>query len=144
MYRRIAVGFDGSDSSRRALRKAITLAGCDGAEVVAILIQEHVPRYPEVESEVTEEREAIGEYLRQLQGECEALGREAGVAVTVRMAAGNAPKLLCELTAQERADLLVIGASGRSGLWGGMLGTTADKVVDHAPCSVLVVRPTKG
>ena len=38
------------------------------------------------------------------------------------------------------ADLLVIGHSGRSGIWGRVLGTTADKIVDHAHCSVLVVR----
>lgn len=38
------------------------------------------------------------------------------------------------------ADLLIIGHSGHSGIWGRLLGTTADKVVDHAPCSVLVVR----
>ena len=38
------------------------------------------------------------------------------------------------------ADLLIIGHSGHSGIWGRLLGTMADKVVDHAPCSVLVVR----
>jgi nucleotide-binding universal stress UspA family protein len=35
---------------------------------------------------------------------------------------------------------LIIGHRGHSGIWGRLLGTTADKVVDHAPCSVLVVR----
>ena len=140
MYHRIAVGFDGSDFSRQALRTAAGLAGCWSANLVVILVQEHVPKYPEVPSEVTEEREAVDRYFAQLKGEAEVVGREAGVPVAVHTAAGNAPKLLCDVAKQEKADLLVIGASGRSGLWGGMLGTTADKVVDHSPCSVLVVR----
>ena len=67
------------------------------------------------------------------------MGRDAGVSLSVRIVAGNAPKLLCDVAKEARADLLVIGESGRSGIWAGKLGTTADKVVDHAPCSVLVV-----
>lgn len=142
MYHRIAVGFDGSDASRRALQAATMVGRCGDAELVVIMIQEHVPRYPEVPSEVTEEREAIDRYFVQLKGEAETLAREAGLKVTTHLAAGNAPKLLCDMARREEADLLVIGTSGRSGLWGNVLGSTADKVVDHAPCSVLVVRPS--
>ena len=143
MYQRIAVGFDGSDPSRRALQAAVMLGQCGGAELVVILIQEHVPRYPEMPSEVTEEREAIDRYFVTLKREAETLGRDAGLSVTAHVGAGNAPKLLCDIAKREKADLLVIGVSGRSGgLWGNLLGSTADKVVDHAPCSVLVVRGT--
>jgi nucleotide-binding universal stress UspA family protein len=108
--------------------------------VLVTLVEEHLPKYPSAMSETTEEREAIDTYFVQLQQEAEVLGREQGVTVGVRIVAGSAPKLLCDVATDARADLLVIGASGRSGLWGGLLGTTADKVVDHAPCSVLVVR----
>ena len=140
MYHRIAVGFDGSEVSRRALRDAAALGKLSAAGLVVILIQEHVPKYPEMPSEVTEEREAIDRYFSQLKAEAERVAGGAGIAVVVHSVAGNPAKLLCDVAKQERADLLVIGASGRSGLWGGMLGTTADKVVDHSPCSVLVVR----
>jgi nucleotide-binding universal stress UspA family protein len=37
-------------------------------------------------------------------------------------------------------DPLFVGHSGHSGLWGTFLGTTADKVVRHAPRSVFIVR----
>ena len=140
MYHRIVVGFDGSDSSRRALQDALRLAKLSGAEMLVTLVEEHLPKYPSAMSETTEEREAIDTYFVKLQEEAERLGREAGVTLAVRIVAGSAPKLLCDVAKEVRADLLVIGASGRSGLWGSVLGTTADKVVDHAPCSVLVVR----
>jgi hypothetical protein len=38
------------------------------------------------------------------------------------------------------ADLVVIGHSGLSGVWGLFLGTTAEKVSRHAACSVRIVR----
>lgn len=41
-----------------------------------------------------------------------------------------------------RADLVVIGSTGRGGLRGALLGTTAERLLNHCPCSVLVVRVT--
>lgn len=143
MYHRIVVGFDGSESSRQALDEAIRLARLANAEVLATLVQEHLPKYPGAPSEITEEREAIDRYFATLKDEARARAQAAGVALSIRVVAGNAAKLLCDVAKESRADLLVIGASGRSGLWAGVLGTTADKVVDHAPCSVLVVRRWK-
>jgi nucleotide-binding universal stress UspA family protein len=40
-----------------------------------------------------------------------------------------------------QADLLVLGTHGRSGLARMVLGSTAEAVVRHAPCPVVVVRP---
>jgi nucleotide-binding universal stress UspA family protein len=140
VYQSIVVGFDGSDSSRRALHKAVRLAKLSGAEMLVTMVEEHLPKYPSAMSETTEEREAVDAYFAELTKEVETLGREQGVQLGVRVAAGHPARVLCDVTKELRADLLVIGASGRSGLWAGVLGSTADRVVDHAPCSVLVVR----
>jgi len=45
MYRRIAVGFDGSQGSRRALEVAVNLARSAKAELFLVSIEE-LPRYP--------------------------------------------------------------------------------------------------
>ncbi len=140
MYRSVMVGFDGSDASRKGLARGIALAGEAGGEVLVVYVQESGPRYSDDPSEVAEEREAIQQHSLVLKGEAERQGSESGVRTRVRVVTGNAPRLLCDVAKQEKSDLLVIGHSGRSGLWGGLLGGTADKVVDHAPCSVLVVR----
>jgi nucleotide-binding universal stress UspA family protein len=39
------------------------------------------------------------------------------------------------------ADLIVLGTHGRSGLARVVMGSTAEAVVRHAPCPVVVVRP---
>jgi nucleotide-binding universal stress UspA family protein len=140
MYRKIMVGFDGSAIATRALGAALLLAKESGGEVLVTFVQEEGPRYSDDPSEVTEEREAIKRHSLDLKREAEMRIAGAGLNATVRIVTGNAPRLLCDVAKQEGVDLLVIGHSGRSGLWGGLLGGTADKVVDHAPCSVLVVR----
>jgi nucleotide-binding universal stress UspA family protein len=60
--------------------------------------------------------------------------------VTVVCREGYAPQAI-ELEARERrADLVAMGTHGRSFLPHVVLGSTAERVVQHAPCPVLTVR----
>jgi nucleotide-binding universal stress UspA family protein len=45
-----------------------------------------------------------------------------------------------DLASEGGADLLVIGATAHSALYERMLGSRADRVVQLAPCPVLVVK----
>jgi nucleotide-binding universal stress UspA family protein len=63
-----------------------------------------------------------------------------GVSVETMTAYGHAAQTLAEKTRHGVYDLLVLGASGHSGVWGPFLGSTTDKVSRHAGCSVLIVR----
>ena len=53
---------------------------------------------------------------------------------------GRAYREICEVASDVEADLIVIATHGRTGLRRLMLGSTAERVVRHAPCPVLVVR----
>jgi nucleotide-binding universal stress UspA family protein len=64
-----------------------------------------------------------------------------GVAGEVAVTEGPASDALVRLAAEKRADLVVIGTSGRTGIDRLLLGSVALKVVRDAACSVLVVRP---
>jgi nucleotide-binding universal stress UspA family protein len=44
----------------------------------------------------------------------------------------------------ERADLVVVGSHGRTGLQKLLIGSVAAHVVTHAPCSVVVVKRPRG
>lgn len=53
---------------------------------------------------------------------------------------GPGDERLCELAAEVEADLLVVGASRRGRYWQGILGSTAERVLAHAPAPVLILR----
>ncbi len=140
MFKTIAVGFDGSAGSRQALAAAIRLAREQGARLWTIGVEERLPRYAATIDEYEGEKEAANEYFRRLNEEAVDLARQAGVMLENIVRPGHAAKVIVDVAKELNADLLVIGHTGHSDLWGTFLGTTADKVVRHASCSVLVVR----
>jgi nucleotide-binding universal stress UspA family protein len=139
MIRKIAVGFDGSDGAWKALQEAVRLARLEKAELWVISIEE-LPRYPGAPSEVNEEKEATNHYLHTIHQEAATLANREGVTLHTDIRIGHPARGLVDYVSERGIDLLVLGHSGHSSLWGTFLGTTADKVVRHAPCSVLVVR----
>lgn len=57
------------------------------------------------------------------------------------LAAGEPWREITQLAASLNADLVVVGTEGKTGLARLALGSVAEKVVRHAGCPVLVVRP---
>jgi nucleotide-binding universal stress UspA family protein len=139
MYRRILVGVDGSPYSRRAVEVAMMLARTMKAEVFLISVEE-LPRYPAAIDEINGERQAEEIFFNGVQREATEQLSAAGLVVHTEIRVGHAGQMIPQYALEVGADLLIIGHSGHSGVWGRLLGTTADKIVDHVPCSVLVVR----
>ena len=139
MYRNIACAFDGSDCSRRALDVALHLARADQQKLWMIFIEE-MPRYPGAPSETNEELERADAIFDKLRDEALEAGKKYGVEVVAEKRVGHPAQALVRYVKEAGIDLLVIGHTGHSKLWGTFLGTTADKVVSHVTCSVHVVR----
>lgn len=68
--------------------------------------------------------------------------RGANAEVDCRILEGRAQERIVQYAEEIEADLVVIGAKGHSQIDRILLGSTSDYVATHAPCSVLVVRPT--
>lgn len=109
--RRIAVGYDGREESRRALSMASALAERTGASLLA-LAPLHVPAGT-VESPAVE--------------------------IEWRAIEDPAEESLAKVCADEGVDLLVVGSRGRGRVRGAILGSTSRHLVDHATCPLLVV-----
>jgi nucleotide-binding universal stress UspA family protein len=139
MDRTIAVAFDGSEGSRRALKEALLMARA-GSRKVSIIFIEELPRYPGAPSETNEERERADTLFEQLRNEVNIEATNQGVQMQAEKRVGHPAQGLVQYAKDAKIDVLFLGHSGHSSLWGTFLGTTADKVVRHAPCSVFVVR----
>jgi universal stress protein A len=65
----------------------------------------------------------------------------SSVAVSIEVRSGGGAEYeICELARKRKADLIVIGSHGAGRIRRALMGSTAERVVRHASCPVLVVR----
>lgn len=140
MFKKILVGYDGSKGGRLALAKAIELAKGCGGTLTALWVQEPLPRYSDLPGEPEDQAEAGGAYYRLRAQEIESLAREHGLEIRSDSRRGHPAKTMVAYAHEGGFDLIVLGHSDHSELWGRLLGDIAGRVCDHAHCSVLVVK----
>lgn len=141
---KILVALDFGTASLEALRQARTLAHETGAVLAACHVLPSMADlsafFPErslVNAEDTaledgEARKALAERARS----------ELGLELTeIFIERGTAYAEIVRRAESWGADYIVMGSHGRTGLTRAILGSVAERVVQHAPCSVLIARP---
>jgi len=150
MYTQILVAIDGSVTAARAFETARKLARACGAQLQPL----YVVAAPAMAFDTpVPDRSAIRDALmhegRALIKEAEALMKRDGVEGAPRMIEPQHPGddiAHCILRAADdlKADLVVMGTRGRSGLRRLVLGSVAERVLRISPCPVMLIRGEDG
>jgi len=138
-FDRILVAIDGSDCSQRAFAKALELAELSRATLTALAIEGPVPAYAATVAEVEEVKREKDIFFNALVARAREQGEQAGIHVYVEVRPGHAAEVISDLAAAGGYDLVVLGHKGHF-LRDHLLGSTADRVAEHAPCPVMIVR----
>ncbi|MET0324616.1 MAG: universal stress protein [Ilumatobacteraceae bacterium] len=132
---RIVVGVDGSETSRLALRRAAVEAVAHGARLEVVHAWNYLDQHgPQFDPHYGEDKARAN--ADQLVTETLGADRPADVVITVV----NDHAVPALLGAATGALTLVVGARGLGGFKSLMLGSVSHHVIQHASCSVLVVR----
>jgi len=137
---KVLAAVDGSEPSLKALRTAAAIARGSGAKLTIVEVIEPfgpLPGYYGAPPEGVERKEWLAE---QRFEKAHAWLLEAGVEWERRVLEGSPPDEICSLAEKEHHDLIVLGDRGQSAIGRFLTGSVADRVVHHAPCSVLVAR----
>ncbi len=136
----ILVPVDFSDCSDKAVEYAVSFARQFGARILLLhVVQPYIPA-PEMTNIDTDvlnsgAREGAEKELAKL-----AKSLDPALAVETELRFGNPHVEIVQAAKEDNADLIIIPTHGRSGLAHLFLGGTAERVVRHAGCPVLVVR----
>jgi nucleotide-binding universal stress UspA family protein len=143
--RRILYGTDFSPASSPAFRKALELARDGHSDLVIAYVYEFPPWlglngfvaanvYDEVD------RSMVAAAEKKL-GALVARAKKAGVrAKKLLLRGGTTHEELCRAAKSQRADFLVLGTHGRTGVKKLLIGSVVARVLPIAPCPVLTVR----
>lgn len=149
MYKHILIATDGSEHAARGVTAAIALAKATGATVTMIMVSEPFPAYDlgsklgffrdqrAVDSYEADCRRLAETVLATAAAEAEA----AGIACETVHVPDRAPAAAILDTAKARGcDAIVVASHGRTGLERFLLGSQAERVVQGAEVTVVVVR----
>ena len=131
----IVVGYDGSETAKRALAKAGDLAGGGSVSVVSVVsvhpggVHGAVPIDPD---ELSERNAELSEARATLV--------ERGLDPILLEGRGEPAEVIVEAAKSGAADLVIVGTRGMNAVQRTLLGSVSSKVVHDAPCDVLVVR----
>lgn len=138
MIKNILVGHGGADWSDDAFHFALDMAKKYKARLIVI----SVVSLPSVLDE--EETQALIESGRaRLKAVHERLlktAQAAGVRLERYVAVGHPAEQIVDRAQADKVDLVILGHHKRKALGKWLLGGTADRVMDHASCSVIVVK----
>lgn len=148
---KVLMATDGSKFSRTAIEKGCEIIG--GGENISVKVISAVATPYMAASEPFA---VSADYYRDLQGELMKSAKknveeaEAKIRaslpdadVTTQVFVGSPDQTIVEEAQNWGADLIVVGSHGY-GFWSrALLGSVSNSVLNHAPCSVLVVRGVK-
>lgn len=140
VYQHILAAVDFGEHSAKVLQQAAAMAKLCEAE----LIVTHVVGYPvmtDVDYAIPSAYELETKLIELAEHQLRDLLAQTALTGNVRtiVESGRPKDMISQIAEKEKIDLIVLGAHGRHGL-AKLLGSTANRVLSHAPCNVLVVR----
>ena len=140
---KILVPVDFSEPSQKALHYARPFAEQFGASLTLIHVVEPITYPMDFGYIPLETPDLEQQRLTDLGAKLAKLGKGLAASVPVEsfIRVGRAWKEIVETAKTQGTDLIIVSTHGYTGLQHALLGSVAEKVVRHAPCPVLVVRP---
>ena len=144
MLDKIMIATDGSDASRHAARLAISLAKQSAGKVIAVYVVDiqrlaHLPGYTTLQGLKKSLLDVMLKEGEEAVAYIEDKSKDEGVSFEKVILKGNPSDELLRYSKELRADILIIGSIGRTGISKFLLGSVAEKVVRHAEVPVMVV-----
>lgn len=140
-FERILCPVDFSDTSRQALKNAITMAYRFNAQLIILNVSDDQSASWFASKEEVEKLNA--ERLQQQSDEFDTFLKGlnlAGLNWSKEVRSGNPAKEILRAIESFDTDLLVIGTVGRSGPYKLIMGSVTEKVVREVPCSFVTIK----
>ncbi|MFW5735234.1 MAG: universal stress protein [Oceanidesulfovibrio sp.] len=141
--KKILCAVDFSEFSPVVAETAKTMAKAFGAEIIVLYAAPSLSQYVGFHVPPTAIENFVGEIVTGAEKSMDNFLAEhfEGVTTTGKVATGYAAEEILKEAKDEKADLIVMGTHGRTGIDLILFGSVAEKVVKSSTIPVLTVRP---
>jgi nucleotide-binding universal stress UspA family protein len=134
---RLLLSTDGSEFSEGAVREAVKLAKMGSGRLFVLSVIETNPEFEVLAPKIVEKEE---EQTRGLLEDVKAKALKEGVECEIMARHTDSPfQAIIEEAEKSRADMIIMGRRGRTGIRRLLMGSVTAKVIGYSPCNVLVV-----
>jgi nucleotide-binding universal stress UspA family protein len=136
VFETVVVGADGSDTAAEAVRVAIELVKLSNGNLHIVTAYRPQHLRSEAGGEFSDSLTS-GDVAESVLADLASRARTSGVAVETHLKNGAAADVICEIATQIKADVIVVGNKGMTGVRR-VLGSVPNSVAHQAPCAVLI------
>jgi len=138
-YQSPLVPYDGSEFSKKALRRAGEMAKADGGQVTVLYV---IPRYEEMMEFYRSDsiKKSLHAEAEKILGEAKKITSALGISIRTEVREGHASDEIVAAAQELENDLIAMGTYGWKGVNNAIMGSTTNRVISHASCPVLVVK----
>ena len=136
---KVLTATDGSEHSMKAVRRALELAEKEGAKITLMSVAYFSKSdFDDMPPDIQEKLE---KQAKDALNSAKALFEEKGIRVDAILETGVVPaNNIIRRAKEDKFDLILMGRTGLTGFERAITGSTAAKVVAHAPCSVSIIQ----
>ncbi|MDT2595694.1 universal stress protein [Enterococcus dongliensis] len=138
-YKNILVAVDGSTAATKAFTEALKVAKRNEAKLFILTVVDY--RFSIGDPAFI--NDALKFHLNNAEIEMGQLIADSMIEeidYETKIDSGNPKRKIIDYALENQADLIIVGATGRGAVEQAFVGTTADYVVNHAHCNVMVVK----
>jgi len=137
-FRKILVGYDGSELSEKAVDVALSMSTCIDAKIMILAVAR--PPEPATRVELDAVLDDAREHFEQGFVKVRERAANAETEVETFIEVGHPAEHLIHKAETEHVDLIVVGRRGTSLVAKMMLGSISERVLRYAHCPVLLVK----
>jgi nucleotide-binding universal stress UspA family protein len=139
MFKKILIANDGSEGAFKALDAALRLAHSQKAQAHMICVEES-QWIPGSREEVIGDKEIADRKFAEVVAKSEVEAKHHRLKLISHVLVGHPVPAIVDFIERDGFDLLVAGFMGHSALYNRVIGSTTDRLVELAPCAVLIVK----
>jgi len=144
LFKHILVPIDGSEASLKAVQMALRILALSPAcRLTVLYVVDKLVLAELVRFSKRDERDVGAELEEQARRYLESARKQAdqqGVSAECEIRKGDPFEEIIEAANSLGADLIIMGHTGRRGTTRVLIGSVTERVLDYAPCPVLVMK----